>query len=129
CGAGVAFVAEARRQGVDVTCETCPHYLVLTESNMESLGAVAKCAPPLRSASAQAALGRALKAGQVTTIGSDHSPSPPEMKRGKDFFKVWGGISGVQHTLPLLLTQMQERSAEPQFGALRKQHRQADAPS
>ena len=40
----------------------------------------------------------------MSTIGSDHSPSPPEMKRDKNFFKVWGGISGVQHTLPLLLT-------------------------
>ena len=44
-----------------------------------------------------------MKAGQVTTIGSDHSPSPPEMKAEKNFFKVWGGISGVQHLLPLLL--------------------------
>ena len=42
-------------------------------------------------------------AGEVTTIGSDHSPSPPEMKRNTNFFKVWGGISGVQHLLPLLI--------------------------
>jgi allantoinase len=46
--------------------------------------------------------GRVL-AGEVTTIGSDHSPSPPEMKRDPNFFKVWGGISGVQHLLPLLI--------------------------
>ena len=89
----------------DVTCETCPHYLVLTERDMEMLGAVAKCATPLRSPAGQASLWQSVKAGQVTTIGSDHSPSPPEMKRGKDFFKVWGGISGGQHTLPLLLTE------------------------
>ena len=49
CGSGVALVAEARARGVDVTCETCPHYLVLTDEDMERLGAVAKCAPPLRS--------------------------------------------------------------------------------
>src|SRR5205823_5718136 len=48
CGSGVALVAEARGRGIDVTCETCPHYLVLTEHDMEQLGAVAKCAPPLR---------------------------------------------------------------------------------
>ena len=47
-GRGVALVAEARARGVDVTCETCPHYLVLTEEDAEALGNVAKCAPPLR---------------------------------------------------------------------------------
>lgn len=45
-----------RAAGVDVTCETCPHYLVLTEDDMEELGAVAKCAPPLRNAEDQASL-------------------------------------------------------------------------
>jgi allantoinase len=102
-GAGVALVASARKQGMDVTCETCPHYLVLREEDMETLGAVAKCAPPLRARSAQDVLWRYVENGAVNTIGSDHSPSPPELKRNANFFKVWGGISGVQHTLPLLL--------------------------
>jgi allantoinase len=103
-GAGVALVASAQKQGVDVTCETCPHYLVLTEEDVEKLGAVAKCAPPLRTKSAQDVLWRYVENGYVSTIGSDHSPAPPEMKRDKNFFKVWGGISGGQHTLPLLIT-------------------------
>ena len=104
CGAGVALVVSAQKQGVDVTCETCPHYLTLTEDDMIQLGAVAKCAPPLRPKDAQDTLWECVKGGQVSTIGSDHSPSPPDMKADKNFFKVWGGISGVQHTLPLLLT-------------------------
>jgi allantoinase len=104
-GAGVALIASAQKQGVDVTCETCPHYLVLTDEDVEKLGAVAKCAPPLRAKSAQEVLWRYLENGFVNTIGSDHSPSPPEMKRDQNVFKVWGGISGVQHTLPLLLTE------------------------
>ena len=108
-GAGVALVASAQKQGVDVTCETCPHYLVLTEDDVEKLGAVAKCAPPLRPKSAQDVLWRYVENGYVSTIGSDHSPSPPEMKREKNFFKVWGGISGVQHTLPLLLSRSSRR--------------------
>jgi allantoinase len=103
-GAGVALVASAQGQGVDVTCETCPHYLVLTEEDVEKLGAVAKCAPPLRKQSAQDVLWRYLENGFVSTVGSDHSPSPPDMKLNYNFFKVWGGISGVQHTPPLLLT-------------------------
>lgn len=111
-GAGVALIASAQKQGVDVTCETCPHYLVLTEEDVEKLGAVAKCAPPLRAKSAQEVLWRYLENGFVNTIGSDHSPSPPEMKRDQNFFKVWGGISGVQHTLPLLIAECGMRSAE-----------------
>ena len=103
-GAGVALVASAQSQGADVTCETCPHYLALTEEDMEKLGAIAKCAPPLRPKPAQDVLWRYVASGRVNFIGSDHSPSPPEMKTDKNFFKVWGGISGVQHTLPLLLT-------------------------
>lgn len=101
CGSGVALVADARARGIDVTCETCPHYLVLTEQNMEQLGAVAKCAPPLRSSDEQRQLRGQLR--DLTTIGSDHSPAPPEMKQSDDFFDVWGGISGCQHLLPLLI--------------------------
>lgn len=102
-GQGVALIAAAKAKGVDVTCETCPHYLVLTEEDVEQLGAIAKCAPPLRSPATAAELWQHVIAGDVTSIGSDHSPSPPEMKQDKSFFKVWGGISGGQHTLPLLL--------------------------
>src|SRR5205085_2888137 len=87
----VAVHAESRASGVDVTCETCPHYLVLTEHDMEHLGAVAKCAPPLRAAEEQPGLRDRLS--DVTTIGSDHSPAPPEMKQRDNFFDVWGGIS------------------------------------
>ena len=101
CGRGVALVADARGRGIDVTCETCPHYLVLTEYDMERLGAVAKCAPPLRSNDEQRQLRQRLS--DITTIGSDHSPSPPEMKERENFFDVWGGISGCQHLLPLLI--------------------------
>ncbi len=105
CGAGVGLIVEAQKAGVDASCETCPHYLVLTEEDVIKLGAVAKCAPPLRPASVQADLWRCVAAGKVTTIGSDHSPAPPDMKTDVNFFKVWGGISGAQHTLPLLLTE------------------------
>ena len=55
-GDGVAAVAEARGRGVDATCETCPHYLVLTADDMERLGTLAKCAPPLRPTTEREAL-------------------------------------------------------------------------
>lgn len=101
CGRGVAIVVEARAQGVDVTCETCPHYLFLTDEDMVRLGAVAKCAPPLRPPDEQNELWQRL--GDVSTIGSDHSPSPWTMKDAINFLQVWGGISGCQHLLPLLV--------------------------
>jgi allantoinase len=110
-GEGVALIAEAKKNGADVSCETCPHYLVLTEADVEKLGAVAKCAPPLRNPATVAKLWEQLLAGNVATIGSDHSPSPPELKTDKNFFKVWGGISGVQHTLPLLLTENKKQNS------------------
>jgi allantoinase len=103
CGEAVALIAEARARGVNVSCETCPHYLTLTEDSFLELGAAAKCAPPLRPKNSQQLLWDRLLAGDVTTVGSDHSPSPPDLKSGEDFFKVWGGISGVQHLLPLLI--------------------------
>jgi allantoinase len=104
-GRGVALIAEARARGVDVTAETCPHYLVFTGEDMERLGAVAKCAPPFRDAAERAALIDHVRAGRVDTIGSDHSPSPWTMKTEANFFRVWGGIAGVQHLLPLLITE------------------------
>jgi allantoinase len=110
--AGLDLIAAAKKQGVDVTAETCPHYLVLTDLDMVSLGAVAKCAPPLRPRGEVARLRQALGEGLVDTIGSDHSPAPPDMKRDANFFKVWGGISGCQHALPLLFELALEEKIE-----------------
>ena len=104
-GDGVRLVADARARGVDVTCETCPHYLVLDEDDLDALGAVAKCAPPLRARADREALRALLEAGSVDLVASDHSPSPPAMKEGDDAFAVWGGISGCQSLLPLALTE------------------------
>jgi allantoinase len=103
-GRGVRLVAEARLHGADVSCETCPHYLSLSEGDLEALGAVAKCAPPLRSASEQDALWQALADGSLPMVASDHSPAPASMKGGDNFFAIWGGIAGCQSTLQLLLS-------------------------
>jgi allantoinase len=108
-GRGVALAALARTRGVNVTLETCPHYLTFTEDDLERLGAVLKCAPPIRDRLERDHLWREVLAGQVDIIGSDHSPAPPEMKTqwesSGDFFAIWGGISGVQSTLSVLLSE------------------------
>jgi allantoinase len=101
-GRGVALVAEARARGVDVSAETCAHYLWFTEEDVERLGAIAKCAPPLRPGADAQALWDELLAGHVDIVASDHSPTEPARKAG-DFASAWGGIAGVQSTLPVLL--------------------------
>jgi allantoinase len=112
-GRGVALVAEARAHGVDVSCETCPHYLVFTEEDVERIGPLAKCAPPIRSQSEQDALWAALADGTLPMVASDHSPAPADMKTSSDFFRVWGGISSCQSLLQLLLTEGHERRSLP----------------
>jgi allantoinase len=103
-GRAAALVAEARAAGADVTCETCPHYLALTAEDAERIGALAKCAPPLRNAEERHGLRRAVRDGTIDYIASDHSPSPPSLKEGHAF-SAWGGISGCQTTARVLLAE------------------------
>ena len=104
-GRGVSLVVEAQAQGVNVSCETCPHYLVLTEEDVERMGGVAKCSPPIRSREEQESLWQHIFVGTLPMVVSDHSPAPADMKTDTNFFKVWGGISGCQSVLQLLLTE------------------------
>jgi allantoinase len=101
---GVEIVRHAAETlGVDVSCETCPHYLLLSESDLHKIGAPAKCAPPLRTKDQSRGLWRHLSEGNIAFVGSDHSPAPASMKKSDDAFAIWGGIAGVQSTLPALL--------------------------
>ncbi len=103
-GRGIAQIAAARAHGVDVTAETCPHYLVFDEDDLERLGAIAKCAPPIRPRCEVDRLWQQLAQGDIQIVASDHSPAPPDMKTGDDFFRIWGGISGCQSLLTSLLS-------------------------
>ena len=105
---GIALSDEARMQRVDVTAETCPHYLLLNDKDVVRLGPLAKCAPPLRDEKRRVALWSDLRAGRIQTVGSDHSPSLPEMKDSKNMFAVWGGIAGCQHGFELLFSAASE---------------------
>ena len=111
-GRGVALVAEARARGVDASCETCPHYLVFDEDDAERLGALAKCAPPLRPRAEVEALWAGLGDGTLPMVASDHSPSPASLKEG-NAFEAWGGISGCQTMLATMVGAAEaERVAE-----------------
>ncbi len=102
-GSGVAAALEARAAGANISIETCPHYLCFTEEDMLRIGAIAKCAPPLREAHEREALWASILRNEIDIIGSDHSPCAPELKDRLSFFEIWGGIAGVQSTLPALL--------------------------
>jgi allantoinase len=110
CPEGIDLISQGKRHGVNVTAETCPHYLLLKDEDLEAIGAPAKCAPPLRTASAQEGLWQRWLAGQIDTLGSDHSPAPSDMKISPDFFEIWGGIAGCQHAFPLLIAQTEKRA-------------------
>jgi allantoinase len=100
---GMTMIAEAQLRGVEVSGETCPHYLLYADRDLERLGGVGKCAPPFRSPGNRDDLRAMVRAGEVEMIVSDHSPSAPELKRGDDFRTIWGGIAGCQSTRQLLL--------------------------
>ncbi|QJD87071.1 allantoinase AllB [Cohnella herbarum] len=100
----VDIIWEAKQNGVNVTVETCPHYLLFTDEDMGNLGPLAKCAPPMRGMREREGLWARIAEGKVDLIASDHSPCPPAMKMnaGDDYFAIWGGISGAQSTLELM---------------------------
>jgi allantoinase len=100
---GVRAVVAARSKGLDVTCETCPHYLVFNDGDVEQVGPAAKCSPPIRSASQREALWAAVKSCDIDFVASDHSPAPWSMKQSSNFFRVWGGIAGCQTMLGALI--------------------------
>jgi len=107
CAEGLAEVDAARRKGVSITAETCPHYLAFTQEDFERIGPPLKCAPPIRGGATREGLWAALLAGRVDLIGSDHSPCPAadKQKGEHDVWQAWGGVSGIQATLPVLLTE------------------------
>ena len=98
----VVMVAEAQARGVPVSCETCPHYLLYSEEDMERIGLPLKTAPPVRVAGEPDKLWALIGDRTLRMVTSDHSPGHPEVKQA-GFWDSWGGASGAQSTLQLLL--------------------------
>jgi len=114
--AALPFVEMARRNGVAVTVETCPHYLNFAAEEIPDGSVPHKCAPPIRSALDREGLWRGLERGSIDLIASDHSPCPPGMKdlAGGDFTPSWGGISSLQLLLPATWTRARQRGLAPE---------------
>jgi allantoinase len=109
--AAVPLLRGARATGVRASAETCPHYLVFDAATIGDGETAYKCCPPIRDKANQAALWRALEAGDIACVVSDHSPSMPELKRldDGDFGAAWGGIASLQLGLPAVWTSARER--------------------
>jgi allantoinase len=96
----------ARADGVDVSVETCPHYLTLDAASVPDGATQFKCCPPIRERANQDRLWRALGGGDIDMVVSDHSPCTAELKRfdSGDFGVAWGGIASLQLGLPVIWT-------------------------
>ncbi|MDY4534050.1 MAG: allantoinase AllB [Tractidigestivibacter sp.] len=102
CWEAVAEVVKAREEGVDVTCETCPHYLYFTTDDLDAIGATTKCTPPIRDKAEQEGLWKYLLDGGISMVVSDHSPCTPDLKDRENPFDAWGGISSIQNCMDLM---------------------------
>ncbi|RFU20491.1 allantoinase AllB [Geodermatophilus marinus] len=105
------LIAEARRDGVRITAETCPHYLTFAAEEIPGGATQFKCCPPIREADNREQLWRGLADGTIDCIVSDHSPCTPELKRLDlgDFAEAWGGISSLQIGLSDVWTEARQR--------------------
>ncbi len=100
------LIAAARRDGVRLTVETCPHYLTFAAEDVPDGATEFKCCPPIREAANRDRLWQGLVDGLIDVVVSDHSPCTPELKRFDtgDFAAAWGGIASLQLGLPAVWT-------------------------
>jgi allantoinase len=105
------MLASARRDGVRITAETCPHYLALSAEEIPDGATQFKCCPPVREASNRELLWQGLADDTIDCVVSDHSPCNPELKRLDvgDFGLAWGGISSLEVSLPVVWTEARRR--------------------
>lgn len=107
CRESVEIIRKAKARGVDVTCETAPHYLVLDENDLEEDGRF-KMNPPLRSSSDREALLEGIADGTIDMIATDHAPhSAEEKSRGLE--KSAFGVVGLETAFPILYTELVEK--------------------
>ncbi|HEY9855455.1 MAG TPA: allantoinase AllB [Stenomitos sp.] len=104
-------LAAAKREGLPITVETCPHYLVFAAEEIPDGATHFKCAPPIREAANRERLWQGLMDGTIDFVACDHSPCTPDLKlmNEGDFMRAWGGVSSLQFSLPVVWTHARER--------------------
>lgn len=106
---GVAAIATAQAAGLNMTGETCPHYLLLNAEILPDADPTVKCFPPIREKHHQDALWQGLQDGVLSLIVSDHSPAPWPLKNTGDLGTSWGGIASIQLSLSIAWTAAHRR--------------------
>ena len=100
----LGIIKESRSNTDKLTVETCAHYLYFDAESIPDASPLYKCAPPIREKANNQVLWQAVKDGAIDFLTSDHSPAPPAIKKLEEgnLFEAWGGIAGLQFTLPSL---------------------------
>lgn len=103
--AGLDVIRWAKKHKLDITTETCPHYLIFTTEDLKTLGPILKTAPPVRHKEDNEALWNGLKDGSIDFIATDHAAGKfPEEKSNLNIWENYSGIPGTQLMVPLMLT-------------------------
>jgi allantoinase len=112
------MIAAAKREGLSITAEACPHHLHCVAEEIPDGATLFKCTPPIRSRANRELLWKALEDGTIDLIATDHSPCPPSMKRleangpgeeGGRFDQAWGGIASLSTAISVVWTEAQQR--------------------
>ena len=112
------MIAAAKREGLSITAEACPHHLHCVAEEIPDGATLFKCTPPIRSRANRELLWQALADGTLDLIATDHSPCPPSMKRleatqpgeeGGRFDQAWGGIPSLSTAISVVWTEAQRR--------------------
>lgn len=99
CTEGLDEVIKAQEEGLPVTGESCNHNLYFYKEELDDIGPVAKCSPPIREKEVRERMWEYALAGKISSVVSDHSPCTPDLKDKENAFDAWGGISGVQNNV------------------------------
>lgn len=105
---GLEVIATGKKLGLPVTCEVTPHHLLLSSKDLKKQGNILVTDPPLRAQSDVEALWKGLSEGTVDIIASDHAPHLLEEKTRESVWETKVGVPGLETTLPLMLTKLNE---------------------
>jgi allantoinase len=105
------LIGAARRDGVRITAETCPHYLTFSAEEVPDGATAYKCCPPIREGTNRELLWEGLRDRTIDIVVTDHSPSTPDLKAldSGDFGVAWGGVASLQLGLPAVWTGARDR--------------------
>jgi dihydroorotase len=106
---GLDAISEAKKGSLKVTCEVTPNHLLMTNEDVGRLGSLAIIAPPLRDKTHREALWKGLQDGTIDSVGSDHAPHTLEEKIASNIWEVKPGVPGLETTLPLIMTLVNQK--------------------